>query len=172
MNSWAIRPGLLDEWTSNPAHFEPVYRSILQVGPNWALGLQTFCLFVRWFGSEEGWDSGWSSCRLDRVGFAPDTDPDAFGFLDPQDVVRGCHLIPAFTEGRTTILLHGPSRLARDKREDDDWERSMFVNRDMLMRYFGGGVGHRTASFLHIPPNFTYQVWVRSFILNQVMILF
>lgn len=85
-------------------------------------------LFVRWFGTEEGWDSGWDSCRLDRVGFVPDSDPDAFGFLDPQDVVRGCHLIPAFTEGRTTTLLRSPSRLARNKREDDDWER-FYVNR-------------------------------------------
>ena len=85
-------------------------------------------LFVRWFGLEEGWDSGWDDCRLDRVGFVPDTDPDAFGFLDPLDVICGCHLIPAFIEGHTTTLLRGPSLLARPIGIDEDWER-FYVNR-------------------------------------------
>ncbi|KAI0647705.1 hypothetical protein C8Q79DRAFT_999321 [Trametes meyenii] len=75
------------------------------------------------------------------VGFVPDTDPDAFGFVDPSDIVRACHLIPAFAEGRTSRLL-GYSKIARPSGESDDWERfyvNRFVDRDMVMRYLGGG---------------------------------
>lgn len=69
-------------------------------------------LFVRWFGLDPEWESRHERCRLDRVGFVPfggDEDGPAFGFLDPATVVRGCHMIPAFEEGRTTSLLP-PSR--------------------------------------------------------------
>jgi hypothetical protein len=48
-------------------------------------------------------------------------DSNAFGFLDPSFVIRGCHLIPAFAEGRSdTLLRRGPS-LARSEQEADDW---------------------------------------------------
>ncbi|KAI0666517.1 hypothetical protein C8Q78DRAFT_984030 [Trametes maxima] len=103
-------------------------------------------LFVRWFGYDSEWRASWSHRRLDQIGFVPDTDPDAFGFVDPNDVIRACHLIPAFAEGRTSRLL-GFSNIARPSGESDDWERfyvNRFVDRDMLMRYLGGGVGHRT----------------------------
>lgn len=71
-------------------------------------------LFVRWLGTEPGWKAGWSARRLDRVGFIPSTDPGAFGFLDPARAIRGCHLIPAFSQGTTTQLL-GPSPMGRDR---------------------------------------------------------
>ena len=85
-------------------------------------------LWVRLLDYDEESPGGWDDCRLDRVGFVPDTDPDAFGFLDPLDVIRGCHLIPAFIEGHTTTLLRGPSLLARPIGIDEDWER-FYVNR-------------------------------------------
>lgn len=69
-------------------------------------------LFVRWFGLDPEWEGGHNSCRLDRVGFVPfggDKDGPAFGFLDPATVVRACHMIPTFAEGKTTDLLP-PSR--------------------------------------------------------------
>ncbi|KAF7293674.1 hypothetical protein MIND_01147400 [Mycena indigotica] len=50
----------------------------------------------------------------------------AFGFLDPQVVVRGCHLIPAFSHGRTTEYL--PKSIARpEAASDQDW-RFYYVN--------------------------------------------
>ncbi|KAL7281044.1 hypothetical protein ACG7TL_004346 [Trametes sanguinea] len=103
-------------------------------------------LFVRWFGHDPEWLAGWAHRRLEQVGFVPDTDSEAFGFVNPEDVVRACHLIPAFAEGRTTRLL-GWSKIARPSGESDDWERyyvNRFADRDMLMRYLGGGVGHRS----------------------------
>jgi hypothetical protein len=38
--------------------------------------------------------------RLDQLTFLPVTSPDAFGFVDPADVVRSCHIIPRFASGR------------------------------------------------------------------------
>ncbi|KAI0645610.1 hypothetical protein C8Q79DRAFT_965394 [Trametes meyenii] len=113
-------------------------------GPMAAPRRMEFC-FVRWFGRDVDWEAGWANRRLEQVGFVPDTDPDAFGFIDPEDIIRGCHLIPAFAEGRTKELL-GRSRLARPQGESEDWERyyvNRFADRDMLMRYVGGGIGHQ-----------------------------
>jgi len=73
---------------------------------------------VRWFGEEPGWLGGARHLRLDKVGYISEEDPEAFGFLDPSEVLRACHLIPAFVEGKTTSLL-GPS-IARDGK-DGDW---------------------------------------------------
>ncbi|KAJ3002471.1 hypothetical protein NUW54_g5831 [Trametes sanguinea] len=100
-------------------------------------------------GGDPEWESGWIAKRLERIGFVPQSDEGAFDFLDPADVIRGCHLIPAFAEGRTRSLL-GPSMLARhasEPQDDSDWERfyvNRFVDRDMFMRYLGGAVGHGT----------------------------
>lgn len=37
--------------------------------------------------------------------FDPDSLPDAFGFLDPDSVICGVHLIPAFNFDTTDKLL-------------------------------------------------------------------
>lgn len=69
---------------------------------------------------------GFKDGRLPKVGFIPDS-PAAFGFLDPSLVVRACHLIPAFADGRTDDLLrHGPT-VARPFGEVDDWN-AFYVN--------------------------------------------
>jgi len=75
-------------------------------------------LTVRWFGQDPDWLGGARHLRLDRIGYVPEDDLEAFGFLDPSEVLRACHLIPAFAEGKTTSLL-GPS-IARDGK-DGDW---------------------------------------------------
>ncbi|KZV89662.1 hypothetical protein EXIGLDRAFT_677825 [Exidia glandulosa HHB12029] len=103
-------------------------------------------LWIRWFGEDTQWRDGWARRRLPRVGFVPDTDPDAFGFLDPATVIRGCHLMPAVAEGRRSDLLPYDRSTARRDGEVDDWTNfyvGIFVDRDMWYRYRGGGVGHR-----------------------------
>lgn len=82
-------------------------------------------LWVRWFGRDPEWNGGPKHLRLDRVGFVPEGDPDAFGFIDPAQVIRACHLIPAFALNMTTTLL-GPSS-ARDNPRGD-WT-NYYVNR-------------------------------------------
>ena len=57
----------------------------------------------------------------------PENDPSAFGFLDPSLVLRGCHLIPAFNDGRTSDLLTAPLTIARPPDEVDDWV-AFYVN--------------------------------------------
>ncbi|CDO78069.1 hypothetical protein BN946_scf184708.g3 [Trametes cinnabarina] len=88
-------------------------------------------LFVRWFGRDPEWKAGWTVRRLDQIGFVPESDPDAFGFVNPGDVIRACHLIPAFAKGRTNLLL-GKSKIARPSGACDDWER-FYVNRDVTI---------------------------------------
>jgi hypothetical protein len=79
-------------------------------------------LWVRWFGVEQNYTAGSHVARLPKIGFVPDTDEDAFGFLDPSLVLRGCHLVPAFANGRTNNLLHTTSpTAARHLEETDDW---------------------------------------------------
>lgn len=79
-------------------------------------------LWVRWFKVDPKQQSGSSTARLPKVGFIPEEFPNAFGFLDPSLVLRGCHLVPAFAAGRTSKLLNtvGPTA-ARPLGETDDW---------------------------------------------------
>ncbi|KAJ7721601.1 hypothetical protein B0H16DRAFT_1473776 [Mycena metata] len=84
-----------------------------------------------------------------KIGFVPDTDEYAFGFFDPSLILRGCHIVPAFAGGRTRELLSLPRGVITAGRpesdNDDDWENfyvMILVDRDMFMRYLGGGIGH------------------------------
>ncbi|KAJ3515164.1 hypothetical protein NMY22_g14524 [Coprinellus aureogranulatus] len=107
-------------------------------------------LFVRWMGAEPGYRFGFGNATLPKVGFvehSDDFDNFAFGFLDPSQVIRGCHLIPDFESGRTSKLLPYPCEIARqmDDNPNDDWANyyvNIFADRDMVMRYYGGGIGH------------------------------
>lgn len=84
-------------------------------------------LWVRWYGVVPGHRHGPTSARLPKVGFVPDSDTAAFGFLDPSLVIRASHLIPAFSDGRTTSLLKTGPSLGRASSEVDDW-RAYYVN--------------------------------------------
>ena len=56
-------------------------------------------LWVRWLAVDKKHKAGWKAKRLYKVRFLPNLDEGAFGFLDPDDVIRGVHLIPGFDEG-------------------------------------------------------------------------
>ena len=85
-------------------------------------------LWVRWLGIEPGYRSGSKVARLPKVGFVEDSDSDAFGFLDPDLVIRGSHLVPDFNSGRTTNLMsHNGPTAARSPNEKDDWT-NFYVN--------------------------------------------
>ncbi|KAG2051385.1 hypothetical protein BDR06DRAFT_889937, partial [Suillus hirtellus] len=66
--------------------------------------------------------SGTKHTCLPKVAFVDESDPDAFGFLDPGQVIRGAHLIPAFASGRGVSSLHHRRSLAHPEGELDDWE--------------------------------------------------
>lgn len=90
-------------------------------------------LWVRWFGLEQNYKCGTRHAQLPKIGFVPALKPDlaskekpikdhAFGFLDPSLVLRGCHLVPAFANGKTTELLETSlPTSARWPGEVDDW---------------------------------------------------
>jgi len=104
-------------------------------------------LWVRWYGRDTDSTGGWNTRRLHKVGFMDSDDDAAFGFLDPARIIRGAHLIPSFCDGRTRELLQ-PSQTARAPSENDEdytlYNVGMFVDRDMIMRFRGGGVGHKS----------------------------
>jgi hypothetical protein len=87
-------------------------------------------LWVRWFGTEPDWHSGSHQAKLPKIGFVDASDDFAFTFLDPAHVIRGCHLIPAFDAGRTSLLLPYQNSIAQqpqDANEIDDWV-NFYVN--------------------------------------------
>jgi hypothetical protein len=73
-------------------------------------------LWVRWLGRNPDYDAGWQKRRLFQVGYIP----GAFGFLDPKVIIRGIHLIPGFSTGRTKDLM-GPSIARPVSDKDEDW---------------------------------------------------
>jgi hypothetical protein len=83
-------------------------------------------LWVRWLGRDLSHNTGFRAKRLHRIGFVDGSDPEAFGFLDPCQIIRAVHLIPAFAYGRTSELL-GPSIIRQPKDNGEDW-RFFYVN--------------------------------------------
>ena len=85
-------------------------------------------LWVRWLSVDCDHKWGFKEARLPKVGFVPDhPDHAPFGFLDPSLVLRGCHLIPSFSDGRTNELLAPGPSIARLPGEVGDWA-AFYVN--------------------------------------------
>jgi hypothetical protein len=83
-------------------------------------------LWVRWFESDSSAATGsWTTSTLDRLRFPPMADENAFGFLDPADVIRSAHIIPAFATGKRYVDGKGLSSCAMDS---GDWH-SYYVSR-------------------------------------------
>ncbi|KAK0496704.1 hypothetical protein EDD18DRAFT_1073881, partial [Armillaria luteobubalina] len=84
-------------------------------------------LWVRWYGIDDSYQSGFGAKRLHHVGFLNAKEPGAFGFIDPNDVLRAVHLLPTFVCGTTDEFLEGPSIARRLDEDDEDYER-YYVN--------------------------------------------
>ena len=82
-------------------------------------------LWVWWFEVLQDQFSAWEEHALDTVRFLPMADKDAFGFVDPANVLRGCHIIPSFANGR----LH-PDGIAMSHcvGDSNDWKQ-YYINR-------------------------------------------
>lgn len=80
-------------------------------------------LWVRWYGHDTHARSGFKARRLHQVGFLDShEDKGAFGFIDPSDVIRAVHLIPAFKLGTSSKFL-SPSMARRQDEGDEDYVR-------------------------------------------------
>jgi hypothetical protein len=86
-------------------------------------------VWVRWFrvdGPGPGGPQGFHTLRYPSVSFCRAEEPDAFGLIHPDEIIRTVHLIPRFKLLRTAEYLAGPTA-ARPKGEEDDW-RGFSVN--------------------------------------------
>ena len=77
--------------------------------------------WVRWLDPVSEYSFGQRQACLPKVRFAPDLDDSSYGFLDPSLVIRGCHLIPAFQDGKMTGTMEGTTNEARACGKLDDW---------------------------------------------------
>lgn len=123
---------------------------------------------VRWLYYDYERPGGWGSCKLDRLSYTKcQTEQDitdSFDFIDPKDIIRAAHIIPDFHSGISDNFLRSHHSISHDNPDHTDWEgyyvnryrynalashiynantlKNSFVDRDMLMRYIGKGVGH------------------------------
>lgn len=101
--------------------------NVIYVGPG-SVGHQSQrleFLWVRWYHINGSRTSGWKHSRLDRLCFPPINEDDAFGFVDPSDVLRGCYVVPRFSLG----LRHGNGGgISYSGKDSEDW-REYYVNR-------------------------------------------
>lgn len=84
-------------------------------------------LWVRWYDLEPSVPQRGKQLEnhLDRLAFPPMKSEHAFGFVDPTDVLRGSHIIPAFARGPRHPDEKGVSKCASDSR---DW-KGYYVSR-------------------------------------------
>lgn len=66
-------------------------------------------LWVHWYQFDTSYKSGFQFRRPHRLVAMPLEDPSACGFVDPDDVIRGVHLIPGFAHGTFTDDANVPS---------------------------------------------------------------
>jgi hypothetical protein len=84
-------------------------------------------MWVRWYERDRSHEAGWVRRRLHRLKFVNIEMDNPFGFVDPNEIVRAAHLIPAFAFGRTNEYLGRFESVARLGSDEDDW-RFMYVN--------------------------------------------
>lgn len=89
---------------------------------------QLYFLWARNFDVRDKANNAWITRRLDQVRFLPTDNEDAFSFIDPQHVLRSCHIISRFSAGLPDPTGCGVSRLAGD--QDD--AKAYYVNRFVL----------------------------------------
>ena len=100
------------------------HANIHHIGPestSWE-PIQMDFLFVCWFGCNSDPQPGWKSRRLIWLGFIPGNDGSDFGFLDPNQVIRGIPLIPDFHWGQVTKYLPRLPIAHGNDNPDHDWQ--------------------------------------------------
>ena len=80
-------------------------------------------VWVRWFKHNvTGGPSGFHSLRYPSISFCKSDEPDAFGLIHPDEIIRAVHLIPRFNSGCTDEYLNVPS-WAHPGAEQTDWRQ-------------------------------------------------
>ena len=90
-----------------------------RLGPYLSSIQQIPFLYVWWFGHDTNFPSGLKHKQYPRIGF---DDPEyVFTFLNPDQIIRGIHLIPGFTHGKSSDAL-GPSLAHLPSDNNEDWQ--------------------------------------------------
>jgi hypothetical protein len=119
-------PSSADTSSSHPFRYGRVlgvyHANIVYVGPGMVnYQSQRFeFLWVRWYRVIKTPSTGWTARKLDCVQFPPLSNDDSFGFVDPSDVLRACHIIPRFSKGEVHEDGKGLSLCAKDSL---DWKQ-------------------------------------------------
>ena len=74
-------------------------------GPTMSDEARMDVLWVRWFEIDTTHRAGWKAKRLYRIKYVPALEDGAFGFLDPNDIIRGSHLIGGFNLGHRSHFV-------------------------------------------------------------------
>ncbi|KAH7339927.1 hypothetical protein B0J17DRAFT_570507 [Rhizoctonia solani] len=145
-NRFIMLPTQSEDDSTPPHPF--IYAKVLgvyhaQVSYGKAVPHQEDFVHVRWlyYNTDTAhWDCiGYEQCCTDQ------DLPDSFNFIHPSDIIRAVHLIPDFQSGPSNNLLTFPKSIAHDSNKYWDWKYdyvNRFVDRDIMMRYLGGGIGH------------------------------
>lgn len=72
-------------------------------------------LWVRWYQLSSTNSFSFSNKRLPLLEFVPSNEPGSFGFIDPDLIVRGSHLMPAFSQGVIPTLFVSTGESAGDE---------------------------------------------------------
>ena len=89
------------------------HADVIYTGP----GARAFqMLWVRWYEVVDPGSSGWDNSTLDMLRFPPLHQDNSFGFVDPDVVLRGCHILPAFGKGKQESSVN-VSRSAKDNKD-------------------------------------------------------
>ncbi|KAF8666244.1 hypothetical protein RHS04_09698, partial [Rhizoctonia solani] len=153
-NQFVMLPAQSEDGSKPPHPF--IYAKVLGVyHAHVSYGREVPCredfVHVRWlyYDTDTARQGGWDEHRLDHIGYeqcCTDQDLiDSFNFIHPSDIIRGVHLIPDFQSGRCNRLLNFSKSIAHDSDDHWDWKHyyvNRFVDRDILMRHLGGGIGH------------------------------
>ncbi|KAK0473838.1 hypothetical protein EDD18DRAFT_1091597, partial [Armillaria luteobubalina] len=62
-------------------------------------------LWVHWYSFDTAISSGFKARCLPCLGFLSEDDPEAFGFIDPRDVICASHIVLAYHYGQTQDIL-------------------------------------------------------------------
>ncbi|KAK7452756.1 hypothetical protein VKT23_012157 [Stygiomarasmius scandens] len=65
--------------------------------------------WVRWYQFDTTYRSGWKAKQLHGLQFIPATSRTAFGFVNPVQIIRAVHILPAFAYGTTGEYLPADS---------------------------------------------------------------
>ncbi|KAJ8088037.1 hypothetical protein PM082_013588 [Marasmius tenuissimus] len=142
--------------TSNPSNPHPYlyarvigiyHANVLYLGedPTYRRTWRMEFLFVCWLQFDESHQWGWKAKRLLRVHFLNAEDPKAFGFVDPAQVIRASHMIPAFEWNTTSELLPSNSIV----RVYEEYHENMYDKEDEDRRYYYVNIFLDTDMFMH-----------------------